>query len=177
MNADFHINGKIIDTKRLILRQFNKNDLNDFYEYASVEGVGEMAGWKHHEDKEQSQKILDLFIRNNNVFAIYSKKDFKVIGSLGIENYNRKEDFSELYNYYGRELGFVLSKDYWGEGIMLEAVGAVIDYLFNDLNLDFLICSYYDHNIQSKRLQGKCGFKPYRKVIMETRINTRENVL
>ena len=49
MNADFEINGKVIETERLILRPFREEDLGDFYEYASVEGVGEMAGWKHHE--------------------------------------------------------------------------------------------------------------------------------
>ena len=46
MNADFRINGKVIETERLILRPFKQTDLEDFYEYASVEGVGEMAGWK-----------------------------------------------------------------------------------------------------------------------------------
>ena len=50
MNADFRIDGKVIETKRLILRSFKQTDLEDFYEYASVEGVGEMAGWKHHEN-------------------------------------------------------------------------------------------------------------------------------
>lgn len=45
MNADFRINGKVIETERLILRPFKQTDLEDFYEYASVEGVGEMAGW------------------------------------------------------------------------------------------------------------------------------------
>lgn len=44
MNADFRINGKVIETERLILRPFRQTDLEDFYEYASVEGVGEMAG-------------------------------------------------------------------------------------------------------------------------------------
>ena len=54
MNADFRINGKIIETERLILRPFTQADLGDFYEYASVEGVGEMAGWKHHESIDES---------------------------------------------------------------------------------------------------------------------------
>ena len=44
MNADFRINGKVIKTERLILRSFKQTDWEDFYEYASVEGVGEMAG-------------------------------------------------------------------------------------------------------------------------------------
>ena len=57
---------------------------------------------------------------------------------------------------------------------MPEAVVAVIDYLFNDLELDFLTCGYYDFNKQSKRVQEKCGFKPYRKLVMETRMGTEE---
>ena len=63
MNADFRIDGKVIETKRLILRSFKQTDLEDFYEYASVEGVGEMAGWKHHENIAESQSIMNSFIR------------------------------------------------------------------------------------------------------------------
>ena len=66
----------------------------------------------------------------------------------------------EFKDYYGRELGYVLSKDYWGKGLMPEAVNAVKDYLFGELDYDFLICGYYDFNEQSKRVQTKCGFKP-----------------
>ena len=62
MNADFRIDGKVIETKRLILRSFKQTDLKDFYEYASVEGVGEMAGWKHHENIAESQSIMNSFI-------------------------------------------------------------------------------------------------------------------
>ena len=91
MNADFHINGRQLETERLILRPFVKEDLDDFYAYASVEGVGEMAGWKHHTSKEETQKILDTFIESNQVFAIYHKEDQKVIGSLEIKNMEEKK--------------------------------------------------------------------------------------
>ena len=143
MNADFHINGIQLETERLILRPFVKEDLDDFYAYASVEGVGEMAGWKHHASKEETQKILDMFIESNQVFAIYHKEDQKVIGSLEIKKYGREEALTEFATYQGRELGFVLSKDYWGSGIMPEAVKAVIKNLFGELNYDFLLCGYF----------------------------------
>lgn len=38
-----------IETDRLILRAWQEADVNGFYEYASAPGVGEMAGWKHHD--------------------------------------------------------------------------------------------------------------------------------
>ncbi len=174
MNAKFKLNGLTIETERLILRPFKQADLDDFYEYASVDGVGEMAGWRHHENKEKSQSILDLFINEDKTFAIVLKENNKVIGSLGVEEYGMEQALSEFFDYQGREIGYVLSKDYWGKGLMPEAVKAVIDYLFNDINLDFLTCGYYEFNVQSKRVQEKCGFKPYRKLLMETRLGTKE---
>ncbi len=174
MNANFEVNELIIETERLILRAFKESDLNDFYEYASVEGVGEMAGWKHHESIEETQEILDMFIKENQDFAIILKEDNKVIGSLGVKKYGLEDKLTEFDGYLGREIGYVLSKDYWGMGIMPEAVMAVIDYLFNNLNWDFLTCGYYDFNGRSKKVQEKCGFKPYRKLIMDTRLGTKE---
>lgn len=174
MNAQFKLNGKVIFTERLILRPFMQADLNDFYEYASVEGVGEMAGWKHHESKEKSQEILNTFIEQDKVFAIVEKANGKVIGSLGVEEYGLEGALTEFSNYFGREIGFVLSKQHWGKGYMPEAVNAVIGYLFNELRLDFLTCGYYNFNTQSKRVQEKCGFVPYRALTMDTRLGTKE---
>ena len=174
MNATFQISGITLETERLILRPFEVTDLDDFYEYASVEGVGEMAGWRHHESIAKSQEILDNFIKEDKTFAIVLKENNKVIGSLGIEKYGMEHALTEFDGYQGREIGYVLSKSYWGKGLMPEAVSAVIRYLFDDLHFDFLLCGYYDFNKQSKRVQEKCGFKPYRKLVMDTRMGTAE---
>ena len=173
MNKEIDISNVTLKTERLLLRPWRLTDLDDFYEYASVDGVGQMAGWIPHENKEKSKQILDLFINEKKTFAI--EHSGKVIGSLGIEKYGMEDQLTEFENFYGREIGYVLSKDYWGLGLMPEAVCAVIDFLFKDLNLDFLICGYYDFNRQSKRVQEKCGFKPYRSLIMETRMGTKEH--
>ena len=174
MNAPFDITGIVIETERLILREFNEPDLDDFFEYASVEGVGERAGWYHHKTKMVSKEILKLFIEEKKTFAVVFKENNKVIGSLGIEKYGREESLSEFFNYKGREIGYVLSKDYWDKGLMTEAVKAVCDFLFNKLDYDFLLCGYYLFNEQSKRVQQKCGFVPYRKLLFTTRMGTEE---
>ena len=62
MNAYIDISSVILETKRLILRPFKEEDLNDFYEYAKVDGVGQMAGWLPHENKEKSLMILNMFM-------------------------------------------------------------------------------------------------------------------
>ncbi len=174
MNAKIRLNGKVIETSRLILRPFEMGDLDDFFEYASVEGVGERAGWSHHKTKDETLIILKEFIEQDKTFAICLKENNKVIGSLGIEEYGMENVLSEFFNYKGREIGYVLSKKYWGQGLMPEAVKAVIDYLFEEKNLDFIICGYYNFNIQSKKVQKKCGFKPYRRLLMETKMGTKE---
>ena len=71
----------------------------------------------------------------------------------------------ELQLKKGREIGYVLSKDYWNNGIMTECVKEVINYCFNIVNLDFLICGHFINNDKSRRVQEKCGFKHYKKVI------------
>ncbi len=175
MNADFKIDGLVLESERLILRPFCAEDLDDLYEYASVDGVGEMAGWQHHESKEKSKEILQMFIDEDRVFALVLKDSGKVIGSLGIEKYGLEDKLTEFDGYLGREIGYVLSKACWGKGLMPEAVSTVIDYLFGVMDLDFLTCGYYDFNSQSKRVQEKCGFKPYRRLQMETSMETSES--
>ena len=177
MNAQFELDGLELITDRLILRPFTESDLEDFFEYASVEGVGEMAGWHHHENIEETKEILTMFIKSDKVFAITLKDSGKVIGSLGVEKYGNEEKLTEFSNLQGRELGFVLGRDYWGQGLMPEAVSKVIEYLFNVRNLDFLTCGHFLCNNQSRRVQEKCGFRPYRKISVETRMGTKEETI
>ena len=59
----------------------------------------------------------------------------------------------------GRELGYVLNKDYWGKGLIPEAVKAVIGYCFEKADCDYLLCSCSPQNIQSARVMEKCGFR------------------
>lgn len=168
MNAKFDITGIRIETNRLILREWTLDDLDDLFEYASNPDVGPRAGWNPHPNKDESLRILNRFINGKKTFAIVYKENNKVIGSLGVEFYELEDKLTEFFNYQGRSIGYVLSKDYWGRGLMPEAVSAVIDYLFNTLNYDFLLSGHFDFNNRSKRVQEKCGFKPYRKIVFDT---------
>ena len=167
MNAPIDVTNIRIETERLILRPWKESDLDDFYEYASVDGVGQMAGWLPHKSKEESQRILDMFIRGKKTLALELKENGKVIGSLGIE-----EPESAPETGTGRELGYVLSKDHWGRGLMPEAVRAVIDYCFRELCYDYITCSHFDWNSQSRRVIEKCGFHYFSRSKTETRYET-----
>lgn len=166
MNAPIDVTNIRIETNRLILRAWEERDLHDFYEYASVEGVGEKAGWNHHQSLEESRRILGFFINGKRTFALEWKENGKVIGSLGLEP--RDEDAGLNGELMGREIGYVLSKDYWGRGLMPEAVKAVIDYCFDVLGYDYLTCGHFDHNDRSRRVVEKSGFQFLKNVVTPT---------
>ena len=161
-----------IETDRLILRPWQESDLDDFYEYARVEGVGQMCGWAPHKDLNESRTILNMFIAHRKTFALELKESGKVIGSIGLEE--RDADLGISEKLMGREIGYVLNKDYWGCGLMPEAVRAVIDYCFRCLEFDWLTCGHFVWNVQSRRVVEKCGFQYIRDVIHHTRFGTEE---
>ncbi len=171
MNKQIDITNTVLTTDRLTLRSWRESDLNDFYEYASVDGVGQMAGWNPHKNMAESKEILSRFIAGKRVFAL--EHQGKVIGSLGIEEY-KEENYPELASLQGREIGYVLSKAYWGRGLMPEAVKAVIAWLWNEMRLDFIICGHFVRNDRSRRVIEKCGFRYIKTVEFETRFHTVE---
>ena len=98
------------------------------------------------------------------------------MGSLGIEKYDEAR-FPELADKRCRELGFVLAKDCWGMGLMPEAVREVCRYLFENAELDVILCAHFLRNLRSARVQQKCGFLPYAEGTHETHCGTVEDDL
>ena len=174
MNKEIDITDVVLTTDRLTLRPWRESDLTDFYEYARVDGVGQMAGWNPHRDMEESRTILSHFIEGKHVFAL--EYQGKAIGSLGVEEYKEK-NYPELKSLQGREIGYMLSKAYWGQGLMPEAVCAVIRYLFDTVDLDFILVGHFAWNNQSRRVIEKCGFQYTKTVPYETRYDTVENAM
>lgn len=57
------------------------------------------------------------------------------------------------------EIGYWIGKPYWGQGLIPEAVMALLSRCFNDLHLDAVWCAYYDGNTKSRHVIEKCGFR------------------
>jgi len=117
-----------------------------------------MAGWPHHTSMDTTKIILSGFLEGKHVFAIFHKVDKKVIGSLGMDAAwtDREEEYKHLKT---KNIGYVLAKDYWGQGLVPEAVRAVIDYGFNVLGFDAFSIEHFVENVRSRRVIEKCGFK------------------
>lgn len=142
-----------LETPRLLLRRFELADLEDFYEYASHPEVGPAAGWKPHENRQESEQILVDFIHGNEVWAIIWKETGKVIGSIGLHEDSHRSSSPDI-----KMLGYVLSPDYWGKGIMTEAARRVISYAFEECGMKLLSIQHFSFNQRSRRVIEKCGF-------------------
>lgn len=147
---------KTLETKRLILRQWTLEDVEDLYDYAKDSRVGPSAGWPSHKDREMSKKIVGGFIKAGDVYAIELRSNHKVIGSIGLHEVSKKD---ELVVMEQREIGYVLHPDYWGEGYMTEGAQAVLNYAFNELEMDVIWCSHFEFNAKSKKVIERCQFK------------------
>lgn len=150
---------KVLETERLIIRKFRIEDLEDFYQYAKSPNVGPDAGWSPHKSIDESREILTAWLDykdgiDDEIGAIVLKEENKVIGSIGLHLSGAGRP--EMAGC--RMMGYVLSEDYWGRGIMTEASKAVIEYAFEYMKLDILVIDHFEFNVGSKRVIEKCGF-------------------
>lgn len=140
-----------LETKRLYLKSWTEEDAESLYQCAKNPKVGPMAGWSPHQNVEESLKIIRDLLLTPYTFAIILKENNKIIGnvSLNIE----KENLSSA------ELGCWMDVPYWGKELGVEALREVIRFGFVELSLKKLWASHFEENLQSKRLQEKCGLR------------------
>lgn len=96
-----------------------------------------------------------MFIAQDDVYAIVLKEEGKVIGSLGLHARFPDESLKHLSQL---EVGYVIHPAYWGFGYAPEAVNRVIQYCFEERDLDLLWCGHFDFNEKSRRVIEKCNF-------------------
>ncbi len=151
---------KLIETQRLVLRKATISDAeNIFKNYASRDKVTEFLSWQSHRTVDDTisyleNVVLPAYSRENYHWFIELKENHEIIGCIdvvkiiNISNKNQKSG----------ELGWVLSNDYWGQGIMPEAARAVFKYL---LSLKFLRLEAKHNVLNSKsgRVMAKIGMK------------------
>jgi len=146
---------EIIQTERLRLTPWRdcEEDARELYAYAKNPDVGPNAGWKPHDSIEESRTIIRELFLKSNTWAIREKESDKVIGSISLEKDRRREDVNSM------EMGYSLSKEYWGKGYMTEAAKAVMDYGFEKYGLVVMSICTSPLNRRSQRVIEKCGFK------------------
>lgn len=141
-----------IENERILLRSWTRKDAPDLYEYAKDPRVGPAAGWAPHRSVGDSRLIIEDVYLQRMDWAIVDKATGKAIGNIGFD-----EDVIRR-RINSKELGYSLSREYWGQGIVTEAVELLKDYAFRTMGLECITLRIEDNNIASRRVAEKCGF-------------------
>lgn len=148
-------NPPIIETKRLVLRGIRLSDQEAVFEYGQKPHISKFTLWEPHQSIADSVDFIEKYALNNyeqgipEPLAITLAGDDKLIGCVGCFWVSTKDKVMEL--------AYVLNDDYWGQGIIVEAADAVIEYCFDNFDIERLQCRCKSENIASERVMQKLG--------------------
>ncbi len=122
-----------IETKRLLLREVTPDDANDMFAYLSDENVVKHMGLDPFETLEDAIDEVNwyqsIYKEGTGIrWGITLKDSGKVIGSCGFLN--------RITKHHRTEIGYELSKNFWGTGIAGETLEAVVKYGFRHFQLE-----------------------------------------
>ncbi|MBD5157675.1 MAG: GNAT family N-acetyltransferase [Butyrivibrio sp.] len=146
-----------LETQRLILRRFVTDDAPKMYEnWASDPDVTEFMTWPPHESAELTRALLEDWIKQYSDASYYNwvielKEIGEPIGSISAVKLDE--------NISAAEIGYCMSKKYWGREIMPEALKAVIAFLFDEVGLNRIAATHDVNNPKSGRVMEKAGMK------------------
>jgi RimJ/RimL family protein N-acetyltransferase len=146
-----------LETERLLLRHWEETDAEELYQYAKDPRVGPIAGWPPHTDVENSRQVIREILSAPETYAVVLKSTEKPVGSVGIlfgENAHTPLGKNEV------EIGYWIGVPFWGQGLIPEAVEALLHRCFTALHCSAVWCGYYDGNVQSHRVQEKMRLCP-----------------
>lgn len=149
--ADF----PVITTGRLQLRQLRMDDAKYILEIRSNDAVLEFMDTKKMENIDEGllflQSIETAYNQNNAItWGITIKGNDSVIGTIGY--------WRMMKEHFRAEVGYSLLPDYWGRGIMLESLTAVIRFGFETLKLHSIEANVNPSNTPSIKLLERSGF-------------------
>lgn len=148
---------KRLETDRLILRRFVIEDAEDMYRnWASDSEVTKFLTWPTHSSVDATRWLLEKWIANYSEggyfnWAIEYKQNGQVIGNISVVKLNEAIEAADI--------GYCMSRSLWGNGIMPEALKAVLDFLFEEAELNRVAACHDVNNPKSGRVMDKAGMK------------------
>jgi RimJ/RimL family protein N-acetyltransferase len=146
---------KILETERLLLRHLLPEDLDDLfalYRDPDIRRYFPEGTLTYEETKEELEWFLHGHPKHPDLglWATIHKESDQFIGRCGLLPWTI-EGQNEV------EVAYLIAKEYWGQGLVTEAAGAVLHYGFEQLNLSRLICMIDPANHASRRVAEKIG--------------------
>ena len=131
-----------LETERLELRTFGREDSVEIQELANNNEVASILGLPHPYQLEFAEEWIDSHLEliekgTEYPLAIIFKNSKKIVGTITIR--------VDKSNNKG-ELGYWIGRNYWGNGFATEAVKRLIKFGFEELNLNKIWASAISRN-------------------------------
>ncbi|MHA2366024.1 MAG: GNAT family N-acetyltransferase [Candidatus Hodarchaeales archaeon] len=144
----------ILETKRLIIKQLTSNDVEFIFNHFSQEEINRFV-YIRMESLEDAQEFYERWCVRNDFTRFrlgIALKDSpnRSIGTMFYKKWNKKHNTAEI--------GYDLSKNYWGQGLMTEALEALIQYGFEEMKLNRIEAFTNSENVMSERLLERFSF-------------------
>lgn len=143
-----------LETARLLLRPLASEDCRDVYAYASDPAVARYVTWDAHRSLADAEAFVETVIKDYQQgeaapWGLVCKADGRLVGTGGVMDWQPQ---------YGRiELAYALARPYWGQGLMTEAVRAILEFGFKVLGVNRIQAYCMVENEGSARVMEKCG--------------------
>ncbi len=152
----------VFETPRLLLRQFTPDDVDDLAAmYADSAVMSFLGGPRSY---ETTQQHIERIVQNYQeygfgLWAVIHKGDRQLMGRCGLIP-QTIEGKGEV------EIGYLLARAYWGQGLATEAAAAIRDYGFSTVGCDRLISLIDPHNLASQKVALRVGLTYEKDVIL-----------
>jgi len=137
-----------LETRRLVIRKFEKEDWKQLYEYASDPEVRRYIPNGAYTEEEAQKFVKENMGDRPEKFAVVLKSENKLIGHMYFHNWFAPQTY---------EIGWVFNKAYQNNGYATEAAKALVDYGFEVLKLHRIIATCQPENYPSWRVAEKIG--------------------
>ena len=137
------------------LREWRLSDAKDLASALSNENVlnNLRDGLPYPYTEEDAREYISAMLARdkNEIFAFSICIDDRAVGSIGAFRQN---------NIHSRtaELGYYLAEEYWGNGVMTDAVCEICDRIFRETNILRIYAEPFAYNVGSRRVLEKSGF-------------------
>jgi len=139
----------VLETERLTLRAPRSEDVTAIALLANDRRIAEnTARLPHPYGVSDAERFVATTNKREGEACFVITLDDTLIGACGVDP---RED--------GPEIGYWLGAPYWGQGYATEAVRAVIDHAFGDLQHEALQAGARVSNPASRRVLEKCAFQ------------------
>lgn len=148
-----HKGTQTITTQRLVLRRFVPEDAQAMFDtWANDERVTRYLTWTPHGTPELTRSLVNSWCAEYSKPNCYNwviELEGKIIGSISVVRICEHSEYADL--------GYCMGFDFWNQGVMTEAAGAVIDYLFAEVGCNRISIEHAVKNPGSGRVAQKCG--------------------